>query len=157
MKQKLSIILILVFFVSSTNFSQTKTRDEIDAKYKWNLEDLYISVDEWQKDAKVVENRIPEITEFQGKLAENPNNLLATLENMFSIYKNYSKLSSYSARLKDQDLGNSANESLAQQASSLGTKLSEAASPILPPAEFCLPICIKPFINVPVVRITVLL
>lgn len=128
MKQKLSIILIALFFASSINFSQTKTRDDIDAKYKWNLADLYSSVDEWQKDVKVIENRIPEITEFKGVLGESPKNLLTTLENMFSIYKNYAKLSSYSARLKDQDLGNSTNESLAQQASSLGNKLSEAAS-----------------------------
>jgi oligoendopeptidase F len=47
---------------------------------------------------------------------------------MNSIYKSYAKLSSYSARLKDQNLGNSNNSALAQQASALGTKLSEAAS-----------------------------
>ncbi len=128
MKQKLSFLLILLLFSSSLAISQTKTRDDIDAKYKWNLEDLYSSVDEWQNDLKTIEKRIPEITEFKGKLAENSKNLLATLENIYSIYKNYSKLSSYSARLKDQDLGNSSNSSLAQQASSLGTKLSEAAS-----------------------------
>jgi len=128
MKQTLSFLLILLFFVSSIIISQVKNRDDIDAKYKWNLEDLYSSVDEWQNDKKVIEARIPEITEFQGKLAENSKNLLTTLENMFSIYKNYYKLSSYSARLKDQNLGNSSNSSLAQQASSLGTKLSEAAS-----------------------------
>jgi oligoendopeptidase F len=128
MQKTLSLFLILLFFISSTNFSQTKTREDIDTKYKWNLEDLYSSVDDWQKDVKAIESRIPEITEFQGKLSESSQNLLTTLENMYSIYKNYYKLSSYSSRLKDQDLGNSTNESLAQQASNLGTKLSEAAS-----------------------------
>lgn len=128
MQKTLSLFLILLFFISSTNFAQTKTREDIDAKYKWNLEDLYSSVDDWQKDVKVIESRIPEITEFQGKLSESSTNLLTTLENMYSIYKNYYKLSSYSSRLKDQDLGNSTNGSLAEQASNLGTKLSEAAS-----------------------------
>ncbi len=128
MKQKLSFLLILLLFTSSFAISQTKTRNEIDAKYKWDLEDLYSSVDEWDADLKLIENRIPEITEFKGRLAEAPKNLLTTLENMYSIYKNYSKLSSYSTRLKDQDLGNSNSSSLAQQASSLGTKLSEATS-----------------------------
>jgi len=108
--------------------SQTKTRDDIETKYKWKVEDLYSSVEEWQKDLSAIESRIPEITEFQGKLAESPKNLLTTLENMYSIFKNYYKLSSYSARLRDQDLGNSSNSSLAQQASTLGNKLSEAAS-----------------------------
>lgn len=128
MKQKLSFMLVMLFLASISSFAQTKTREEIAEKYKWNLADLYSSVDEWQKDVKQIEKRIPEITEFKGKLGENPKNLLTTLENMFSIYKNYSKLSSYSSRLSDQDLGNSENESLDQQASSLGTKLSEAAS-----------------------------
>lgn len=128
MKQKLSFMLILFFLVCIASFAQTKTRDDIAEKYKWNLKDLYSSVEQWQQDVKTIEKRIPELTEFQGKLGESPKNLLTTLQNMFSIYKNYSKLSSYSARLKDQDLGNSENESLAQQASSLGTKLSEAAS-----------------------------
>ena len=128
MKQKLSFMLVILFLVSISSFAQTKTREEIAEKYKWNLADLYSSVDEWQKDVKQIEKRILEITEFKGKLGDNPKNLLTTLENMFSIYKNYSKLSSYSSRLSDQDLGNSENESLDQQASSLGTKLSEAAS-----------------------------
>jgi len=128
MKRTLSVFLTLLFFISSIAISQTKTRDEIDVKYKWKIDDLYSSVDEWQNDLVAIEARIPEITEFQGKLAESPKNLLTTLENMFSIYKNYYKLSSYSARLKDQDLGNSSNSSLAQQAGALGTKLSEAAS-----------------------------
>ena len=128
MKQALSFLLALLLFISSITISQTKTREEIDAKYKWNLEDLYSSVDEWQKDLKIIESKIPEMTEFKGKLAENPQNLLTTLENMYSIYKNYSKLSSYSTRLKDQDLGNSTYASLSQQANALGTKLSEAAS-----------------------------
>jgi oligoendopeptidase F len=128
MKRALSLFLILLFFILSTNYAQPKTRENIEDKYKWNLEDLYSSVDEWNADKEAIENRIPEITEFKGKLSESPQNLLTTLENMYSIYKNYYKLSSYSSRLKDQDLGNSENGALAQQASALGTKLSEAAS-----------------------------
>ncbi|MCF6271482.1 MAG: oligoendopeptidase F [Melioribacteraceae bacterium] len=128
MQRTLSLFLILLFFISSTIISQTKTRDEIDTKYKWKIEDLYSSVAGWQKDKELIEARIPEITEFQGRLGESSKNLLTTLESIYSIHKSHYKLSSYSSRLKDQDLGNSVNESLAQQASSLGTKLSEAAS-----------------------------
>lgn len=128
MKHLLSLLLIFLLVISSSIIAQTKTRDEIDIKYKWNLEDLYSSVDEWQKDKELIEAQIPVITKFKEKLAESPKNLLATLENMYSIYKNYSKLSSYATRLKDQDLGNSTYLSLSQQANTLGTKLSEAVS-----------------------------
>ncbi len=128
MKQVISFLLILLLSISSIAISQTKKRDKIDVKYKWNLEDLYSSVDEWNADLKTIEKRIPEIKKFKGKLANSPTNLLKTLENMYSIYKNFAKLSSYATRLKDQDLGNSTYASLSQKANALGTKLSEAAS-----------------------------
>ncbi len=128
MKRVLTLFLTFTIFLLSTNFAQPKTRENIDEKYKWNLEDLYLSVDEWNADRDVIEKRIPEMTEFKGKLSENSETLLTALEKMNSIYKSYAKLSSYSARLKDQNLGNSNNSALAQQASALGTKLSEAAS-----------------------------
>jgi oligoendopeptidase F len=128
MKRVLTLFLTFTIFLLSTNFAQPKTRENIDEKYKWNLEDLYLSVDEWNADRDVIEKRIPEMTEFKGKLSENSETVLTALEKMNSIYKSYAKLSSYSARLKDQNLGNSNNSALAQQASALGTKLSEAAS-----------------------------
>ena len=30
-------------------------RDEIDKKYKWNLEDIYENVDVWEEDFKKIE------------------------------------------------------------------------------------------------------
>jgi len=128
MKQILFFLLLLSFTVTLPITSQVKNRDEIETKYKWNLTDLYASVDDWHKEYAAIEKRIPLITKYKGKLAENPEYLLTTLENIYSVYKDYSKLSSYSARLKDQDLGNTANTSLAERAAALGTKLSEASS-----------------------------
>ena len=41
MQRALSLFLILLLFISSTIISQVKTRDEIDVKYKWKIDDLY--------------------------------------------------------------------------------------------------------------------
>ena len=131
--KRIVIKSLLIFLLVSTFINaQTLNREEIDDKYKWNLEDLYSSVDEWEKDRAKVEGRVDEILKYKGKLGENSNNLLITLDTFYGIIKDYYRVSSYAGKLRDQDLGNSENESLAQKASNLGTKISETASFIDP-------------------------
>ena len=43
-------------------------REEASNKYKWNLEDIYSSQEEWDKEYKYLESRINEFLEFKGKL-----------------------------------------------------------------------------------------
>ena len=131
--KRIVIKSLLIFLLVSTFINaQTLNREEIDDKYKWNLADLYSSVDEWEKDRAKVEGRVDEILKYKGKLGENSNNLLITLDTFYGIIKDYYRVSSYAGKLRDQDLGNSENESLAQKASNLGTKISETASFIDP-------------------------
>jgi len=53
-----------------------KKRDEISAQYKWRLEDIFSSQDEWQKAVDALPAKIAEVTAFQGKLT-NGENILA--------------------------------------------------------------------------------
>jgi len=109
--KRIVIKSLLIFLLVSTFISaQTLNREEIDGKYKWNLEDLYSSVDEWEKDRAKVEGRVDEILKYKGKLGENSNNLLITLDVFYGIIKDYYRVSSYAGKLRDQDLGNSENE-----------------------------------------------
>ncbi len=127
------IYSLLIFLSVSTFISaQTLNREEIDDKYKWNLDDLYSSIDEWENAKSKIEERVDEIQKYKGKLGESSKNLLSTLDTYYDIIKEFYRVSGYASKLKDQDLGNSANESLAQQASNLGTKISETASFINP-------------------------
>ncbi|NOX64671.1 MAG: hypothetical protein GXO85_02460 [Chlorobi bacterium] len=100
MKRILIKSLLIFLFTSTFINTQTLKREDIDNKYKWNLEDLYSSVDEWQQDKTRIENRIDEITKYKGKLAERADNLLYTLTTMYGIYREFSKFSSYASRLK---------------------------------------------------------
>ena len=60
--KRIVIKSLLIFLLVSTFINaQTLNREEIDDKYKWNLEDLYSSVDEWEKDRAKVEGRVDEI------------------------------------------------------------------------------------------------
>ena len=48
-----------------------KTRDEVDAKDKWAIEDLYKTDEEWKADYEKLKVRIPELPAYQGRLGES--------------------------------------------------------------------------------------
>ena len=47
--------------VSGEDVSKVLTRDQIEQKYKWSLEDIYTTNEAWESDFKVLESRTPEI------------------------------------------------------------------------------------------------
>ncbi len=131
-KKQLLFILFVTILISGSNMAQIKDRSEIEDKFKWDLSDLYQSVDDWRAAKNTVEERLPEIAKYRGKLSESADNLYFTLSNTYGILKEYFRLTVYASRLRDQDLNIGENESLAQEASALGTKFSETASYINP-------------------------
>jgi len=126
------ILLLITLLLISTSLNAQADRDKVETKYKWDLTDLYPSVDAWQTEMKNIEGRIDEILKYKGKLGDNSGNLLSTLDTYYAIVKDFYRASGYAGKLRDQDLSNSENESLAQQANALGTKISETASFIDP-------------------------
>ncbi len=134
MKQILNYLtIILVITMTVTNsFSQNAERKNIPEKYKWDNSILYKNVDEWQKDREKIEKQIEALKTFQGKMGKSSDLFYGTLNLYFDIHKNLYKLSDYSFRVADEDIRISANQSLNQQAATLATKLSEAASFINP-------------------------
>ncbi|MFC2084851.1 oligoendopeptidase F [Bacteroidota bacterium] len=132
MIKKLQIFILLVLILPSLIISQVKDRSEIDEKYKWNLTDLYSSIDEWREAKTKIESEIDNIAKFKGVLNESEENLYYTLHTTYNILKEYYRLTIYASRLRDEDVRVSDNEALAQEAATLGTKLSELASFIDP-------------------------
>ena len=53
-------------------------RDKIDKKYKWDLSEIYGSLDEYKKDIKYVKDEIKKISKYE-KVELNENNLYETL------------------------------------------------------------------------------
>jgi len=131
-KNTILVFLFFMLFLSADILAQVKDRSEIDDNLKWNLNDLYPTVEDWQKAKNDLDAKISDITTYKGKLAENAGNLYYTLNISTNLFKDYYRLAVYSARLKDQNLLISDNESLNQEAASLGTKFSEISSFINP-------------------------
>ena len=134
MKQIISfLIIILVNIMAFTNsFSQNLERKDIPEKLKWDNSILYKSADDWQKDRQSIESAIQKFSEFKSKLGESSDTFYRGLSLYFDILQRFYKLTDYASRLSDEDLRNSANQSLTQQANTLGTKFGEATSFIRP-------------------------
>ena len=54
-------------------------RKDIDKLYKWNLDDLYSSIEEYNKDIEVLGKLVSEFIEYKGKILESDETLLKAL------------------------------------------------------------------------------
>ncbi len=108
------------------------TRAQIDAKYKWNLQDIYKDEAAWQSAKKEVEKMLPKFKTYKGKLGRSANTLYNCLDFSSKVTKEYMRLSSYAGKLSDQDTRESGPMAMNQEIAQLGTKLNGASSFIDP-------------------------
>lgn len=132
MKTIFYFTITLVLIMQEITFMQTKERKDIPEKYKWDNSILYKNLDEWNKEKAEIETQIEKIKTYKNKLSESADTFYEALKLYFDTMKKYYKLADYAFRLADEDLRISANQSLNQQATTLGTKLNEASSFINP-------------------------
>jgi oligoendopeptidase F len=130
---KVDIFLIAVFaFSHSQVLAQSRDRAEISDKYKWNLKDLYPSDQAWEKAKKELVDKFDKVSEYQGKLASSPSELLACLEFNSDVSKEFGRLYSYASMKSDEDVGNSKYLAMKQEIQQLGTDYGSKAAFIKP-------------------------
>ncbi len=144
-----ALLSLAIFFLTAneTAFSQNLERKDIEAKYKWNLEDLYKSKQEWLADKDKITSQIDNVVSFQGKLGNSADDLFNGLKNYSTLLKNYYRFASYSNMMRDEDLRTSDNQASAQIASNLGSDLFQKTSFINPEILQIDPQTIKNFFN----------
>ncbi len=86
-----------------------KTRKETALGDCWNVEALYPTFEEWEKDFETAKRANqhpiwPEIMGFQGRLSESSQILNEVLENIFSISRQLEKLYTYAHLKHDEDI-----------------------------------------------------
>ncbi|GAE90307.1 oligoendopeptidase F [Acetivibrio straminisolvens JCM 21531] len=94
-------------------------RDEIDSKYKWKLEDIYASIDDWEKDFSKVKEYISQIVKFKGTLSKDSNTLLECLKQSNQLMSTNDRVFVYARMKKDENNADSTYQSLADRASAL--------------------------------------
>ncbi|MFH2035650.1 MAG: oligoendopeptidase F [Candidatus Zixiibacteriota bacterium] len=121
----LSVIIIAPSFAEVQKLAQ---RDDIDNKYKWNLEKIFPTIEDWEKDFQYVKDNYLKIEEYQNHLAESADNLYECLklkEEMNIIVDN---LYSYASMKQSEDNRNSTVQELVGRIGSLYSEVDRASS-----------------------------
>lgn len=80
-----------------------KNRNEIDKKYKWNLDDIYPNWDKWNNDFENFKEMLKEIPVYKGKLKTSPETFIEAEEKIEKLARLLDKLYLYPYMLKDLD------------------------------------------------------
>ena len=77
-------------------------RNDIEEKYTWNLEKIYGSLEEFEKDFEKVKEFSKKILEYKGKLNDS-NTVLNLFKDLEFVFRTIMKLMNYAHMKKDQD------------------------------------------------------
>ena len=112
-----------------------KSREEIDAKYKWNLTHIYASDEAWEEAFEQMKGCAAEISAFSGRVAEDPK---AAIRAYFNLEKRLTPLIEYAFLRKEADNTDSKAQGLKDRAVGLIVQ-AQAAGAFLEPELLALP------------------
>ncbi|WP_094607263.1 Oligoendopeptidase F, plasmid [Sporomusa silvacetica DSM 10669] len=108
------------------------TRDQIQAEYKWQVEDIYANEELWQTDFTNIKKDLPKIVEYKETLSQSASRLAAclTLRDEISIVAD--KLLAYARLHRDENTANAKYQALVGKIEGLLAELGTATSFIEP-------------------------
>lgn len=80
-----------------------KERKDIPKEYKWNLEKMYASDEDWNTDLNSIKDIAEKIVKYAGKIGESSENLLSVLELSDEISRKIENVYVYARMRKDED------------------------------------------------------
>ena len=92
---------------------QIRKRNEIEAKYKWNLEHIFVSDSAWEAAYNSVMEKIGEVASLSGKVAENPKKAIRVC---FALQKEMLPVYEYAFLRKETDNTDPAAQGLKDRA-----------------------------------------
>ncbi len=106
-------------------------RNQIDAKYKWDLTHLYKSVDEWKKDKDYILANLKEFDKYKGKI-KKPEDIKKVLDLYFNLMHRLYRISGYAMMSYDQDTRISDALALKSTSEKVSAEFGEATAFIEP-------------------------
>ncbi len=108
-----------------------KNREEVKEVEKWNLKDIYESMEKWEQDYQQISSQIDQLKQYDGAIhkADDLYEYLHLNEELGTIYN---KLYVFAMLQTDLDTRSSDSQALLDRASQLGRKISQATSFFMP-------------------------
>ena len=107
---------------------QAQKRSEIDAKYKWKLEDIFADNEAWEAEFAEVEAMLPALSVLKEHIADNVDTMRDGLQKIDRASWMLERLFVYARMRRDEDSADSVYQGLASRAQNLAVRLSGALS-----------------------------
>ncbi|MGL5069517.1 MAG: oligoendopeptidase F [Sarcina sp.] len=107
--------------------NKVKKREDIESKYKWNVEKIYSSIDTWNLDFTDLKNDSIKLKEFDGKLL-SVEGLLGYLKLYEVQARKLKKLYVYASMKSDEDTANTEFQALSSKIESFYAEFSSYTS-----------------------------
>ena len=112
--------------------AQERDRSKIADEHKWDLAPIYASDEAWRAATEKLAAALPQLRNFQGKLASSPSFLAEALELQSDLDKELTRLFVYASMSSDQDTRVSAYQGMEQEMIQLGSALGTESAYIEP-------------------------
>lgn len=110
----------------------TVERDKVPNEYKWKVEDIYPTVEAWQKDMDKLREMTAGIDAYSKDWTSSPQKVLAFMEYLDGVSMIFDKLLSYAQHQSDADLSNSKFQKMSGDVQMLGVQLGAKLSFLSP-------------------------
>ena len=118
--------LLLALTVASPALAAERPQD------RWNLADLYPTVQAWNDDVAKVEAQLPQVAACKGHLGDSARRFKECLDLQYDVLRRYLRLLVYANELQAEDTGKPESLALTQRNQVLGSKLTQATSFVNP-------------------------
>lgn len=123
------------------------TREKIDQKYKWVLEDIYASDEAWEKDYKNLEKLMQDIPHIEKTLTKDEKSLAEALDSMEKMEHIAGNLFVYARMRRDENNANTTYQAMTARAMDINVRLGSALSFVSPALLALKPGVLKSYID----------
>jgi oligoendopeptidase F len=133
----LTALLIATLVTAPLNMANAEEkkvpeRNEIEKQYTWAPETIFPNLDRWEAAFAEVEQDIPKLEAFKGKLGEGPETLLKFLKLRDEIGPRFEKIWVYASLRADEDTRVGKYQALQDRLRGLGVKYGQATAWVEP-------------------------
>ena len=105
-----------------------ESREEIPIEYRWDLDAIYPDLEDWEARIAAVEQSLPEIASYEGRLDESAAVLSEALDKAFGMSRDLEDIFVWAHQQLNTDRSDASANALAGRARALAGKASEAAA-----------------------------
>ena len=99
--------------------SELLKRSEVREEDTWKTSDMYENTGAWENELKEISALVDKAAAFEGKAAENADNLFVVLETLAKAGEKIEKAFNYAERLFDEDQTNTTHQAMSAKVYSL--------------------------------------